>query len=81
MTSRPEARALLAVTGSVAVFAVLVERAGLLTTVAATTLVATVGAGRLTPGAAASYAAALAVLVALLFVVGLGQPIPLLPGR
>jgi hypothetical protein len=81
MKGRSEARALLAVTGGVAVFAVLVERAGLLAAVAATTLVATRGAGRLTPWAASSYAAALAVLVALLFVGGLGQPIPLLPVR
>jgi hypothetical protein len=81
MRGRPEMRALIAVTGSVAVFAVLVERAGLLAAVAATTLVATVGAGRLTPWTASSYAVALAVLVALLFVGGLGQPLPLLPGR
>lgn len=79
MTGTSEGRALLAVTGSVAVFALLIERAGLLAAVAGTTLIVTRSAGRFTPMSAASYAVCLAVLVALLFVGGLGQPIPLLP--
>lgn len=74
-----EARALLAVTGSVAAFALLIERAGLLAGIVGTTLVVTLAAGRFRPLSAASYAVCLALLVALLFVGGLGQPIPLLP--
>lgn len=79
VTPPSPARALVAVVGSVAGFACLVEPAGLLIATATTVLVATSGAGRLTLRAALVYAVVLACLAALLFVVALGQPIRLLP--
>ncbi|WP_239489868.1 tripartite tricarboxylate transporter TctB family protein [Luteitalea sp. TBR-22] len=74
-----ELRSLLAVTGSVVAFALTVERVGLLAAVIATTLLASVGAGRLPVRVALPYAAALAIAVGLLFVGGLSLPIPLMP--
>jgi hypothetical protein len=73
-------RACLAVSGSVLIFALLIERAGLLPAVIATVLVAALGSRASRPRETLILAVCLAAAIALLFVGLLGQPITLLVG-
>jgi hypothetical protein len=70
----------LAVSGSVLIFAFLVERAGLLPAVVATVFVAALGSHPVRPWETLILAVSLAVAVALIFVSLLGQSIDLLVG-
>jgi hypothetical protein len=74
----PPWRPFLAVTGSIAVFAVLMEPFGLLPAVAAAVCLAAIADRRSTPTGAVFLAAGLAAGCWLLFVVALGMPLPLL---
>ena len=73
-------RACLAVSGSVLIYAFLIERAGLLPAVVATVFVAALGSHSSRPLHTLSLAVGLAAAVALIFVVMLGQSIDLLVG-
>lgn len=80
MTPRDAVRPGLAITGSVLVFALLIERAGLVPAVGVTVLVATLGAGTATIRQAVICALCLAVAMAVLFVGLLKQPFQLFSG-
>ena len=80
MTARPGFRPVLSVTGSVLLFALLIERAGLVPAVAVTAVVASLGSPGVSVREALLLAAALAAGMSLLFVGLLGQPFALLPG-
>lgn len=73
-------RAGLAVSTSVLLFALLIERAGLLPAIVATVLVAAQAAGASRLRDTLILAFCLAAAVALIFVGVLGQPIPLIAG-
>jgi hypothetical protein len=73
-------RACVAVSGSVLIFALLIERAGLLPAVIATVFVATLATRDSRPRETLIFSVCLAAVVALIFVVLLGQPIRLLVG-
>jgi hypothetical protein len=73
-------RACLAVSGSVLVYALLIERAGLLPAVVATVFVAALGSRPFRPLETLILAVSLAAAVALVFVSLLGQSIELLGG-
>jgi hypothetical protein len=73
-------RAWLAITSSVLVFALLIERTGLVSAVVATALVASLGAGTTTIREALICALCLAAAIAILFVGVLDQPFLLFPG-
>ena len=71
----------LAITGSVLMFALLIERAGLIPAIIATALVASLGSPGMTVREAVIGALCLAAAVALLFVGFLDQPFLLFPGH
>ena len=73
-------RGCLAVSASVLIFALLIERAGLLAAVGATVLIAALGTRASRPREMLIFAVCLAAVVALLFVGLLGQPITLIVG-
>ncbi len=73
-------RACLAVSGSVLIYAFLIERAGLLPAVVATVFVAALGSHASRPLETLFLAVSLAAAVALIFVTMLGQSIDLLVG-
>lgn len=75
---RPDLRPFLAVTASVGTFAVALGSLGLLPAIMATVLVAALADRRSTPLSALVLAAVLAMASWLIFIVGLGMPIPLL---
>jgi len=77
----PSLRPCIAVTGSVVVFALTVERLGFLAAVASNVLVATLASGELRVSQAVLLAAVVAAVMALLFVGLLDQPLPLVTGR
>lgn len=80
VSSRSWIRACLAVSGSVLVYAFLIERAGLLPAVVATVVVAALGSRPIRPKDTLILAVSLAAVVALVFVGLLGQSIDLLVG-
>ena len=80
MSAGSGVRACLAVSGSVLIFAFLVERAGLLPAVAATVFVAALGSRPVRPWETLILAVSLAAAVALIFVSLLGQSLDLLVG-
>ncbi len=78
--ARPWVRACLAVSGSVLIYASLIERAGLLPAVVATVFVAALGSRPVRPSETLILAISVAAAVALVFVSLLGQSIDLLVG-
>jgi hypothetical protein len=79
MTASPSLRPCLAIAGSVLAFALLIERAGFLAAVMSAVLVASVASRELSVRQALMFAAALAGLMAALFVGLLDQPFILVP--
>ncbi len=79
MNTRSALRPCLAVCGSVVTFALLVERAGFLATVMLTVLVASLGSRELSARQALVLAAALATVMAIVFIGFLDQPFTLIP--
>ena len=73
-------RACLAVTGSVGLFALLIERAGLVPAVIASVVAASLGTAGMRLRDALLLSVCLATVVALLFVGLLGQPLALIAG-
>lgn len=71
-------RALLAVIGSVSSFALLIDTAGLIPAVIVTVLVASRGSRDTGVGEALLFAACIALVMSILFVIVLGQPFPLI---
>ena len=80
VSDRSWVRACLAVSGSVLIFAVLIERAGLLPAVVATVAVAALGSRPVRPWETLILAVSLAAAIAVVFVSLLGQSIDLLVG-
>jgi putative tricarboxylic transport membrane protein len=80
VSAPPWARACLAVSGSVLIYALLIERAGLLPAVVATVFVAALGSHPPRPLQTLIFAVGLAAAVALIFVAMLGQSIDLIVG-
>jgi Tripartite tricarboxylate transporter TctB family len=80
MTTPHRLQPVLSVTGSVLLFALLIENAGLVPAVAATVVVASVGSRNGSVREAFLLAAVLAVGMSLLFVGLLDQPFTLFPG-
>jgi hypothetical protein len=80
VSARSRVRACLAVSGSVLIFAFLVERAGLLPAVVVTVFVAALGSRPMRPWETLILAVSLAAAVALVFVSLLGQSIDVLAG-
>jgi hypothetical protein len=79
MTANPALRPCLAIAGSVLAFALLIERAGFLVAVISAVLVASLASRELSVRQALMFAAALAGVMALLFVGLLDQPFILVP--
>jgi hypothetical protein len=71
-------RAFLAVIGSVSSFTLLIDTVGLIPAVIAASLVASHGSRDTRPGESLLFAAGLALVMSVLFVLVLGQPIPLI---
>jgi hypothetical protein len=80
VSARSRLRTCLAVSGSVLVFAFLIERAGLLPAVVATVFVAALASRPVRPWETLILAAIVAAVVALVFVSLLGQSLDLLAG-
>lgn len=80
MTTPEGLRPGLAIVGSVLVFALLIERAGLVPAVTLTALVASLGSPNVNIRSAVMLSLGLAVAMALLFVGFLGQPFTLIAG-
>jgi hypothetical protein len=80
MTADPALRPSLAIAGSVLAFALLIERAGFLVAVMSAVLVASLASRELSVRQALMFAVAVAVVMAVLFVVLLDQPFILAPG-
>lgn len=80
MTANAALRPCLAIAGSVLAFALLIERAGFLVAVMSAVLVASVASREFSVRQALMFAAALAGVMALLFVGLLDQPFIIAPG-
>jgi hypothetical protein len=80
MTRATALRPCCSIVGSVLVFALLIERAGLLPAVVATVLVASQGDGTLTARQALLLAASVATALAFVFITLLDQPFRLVAG-